>query len=82
MTDYLTYLKSDVWRAKAQEALSRAQWRCQICGVHSSKATLEAHHRDYKKLGKPGEMADLICLCADCHGLYHEHGKLAKEPTA
>ena len=82
MIDYATYLESEAWRAKASEAMSRAQWACQVCCLHSSKASLEVHHRSYRKLGKPGEMADLICLCADCHGLYHEHGTLAKEPTA
>jgi len=81
MTDYAQYLESETWQAKRLEALSRAQWACQLCNAHSSRSTLEVHHRSYRKLGKPGEMADLVVLCADCHGLYHEYGKLAKEPA-
>ena len=79
MSDYDRYLESETWKAKRLEALSRAQWRCQVCGAHSSRSTLEVHHRDYKRLGKAGEMADLVVLCGDCHGLFHE--KLPKEPT-
>ena len=53
--------------------------RCCPCGVHSSRSALEVHHRDYKRLGKAGEMADLICLCDRCHRRFHE--KLPKEPA-
>jgi len=72
MTDYEEYLQSREWARIRNEAMSAAEWRCQICGTHSSKATLEAHHRDYRRLGKPGELKDVTVLCARCHELFHE----------
>jgi len=71
-TKYELYLQSEGWAAKRLEVLSRAQWRCQACGVHSSKASLDVHHNSYKRAGKPGEMADTIALCGPCHRLFHE----------
>ncbi len=78
--EYGVYLESERWKALRLEALSRAHWRCQVCGVHSSKADLEVHHRCYKKLAKPGELADVIAMCEHCHSLFHEHKRIC-EPS-
>ena len=72
MTDYAEYLKSPEWARIRNEVCSQAEWCCQLCGVHSSKAVLEVHHRSYKRAGKPGEMRDCVALCADCHSRFHE----------
>jgi 5-methylcytosine-specific restriction endonuclease McrA len=74
---YADYLQSDRWLVLKQECMSRAGWRCQVCNAHSSKTDLEVHHRSYRYLGKAGESHDLICLCAECHGLFHDHGRLS-----
>lgn len=68
---YEAYLQSREWGRLRNEAMSRAEWRCQLCGVHSSKTALEAHHRDYKRMGRAGELKDVTVLCARCHGLFH-----------
>ena len=72
MTDYDEYLQSREWARIRNEAMSAAEWRCALGGIHSSKTTLEAHHRDYKRLGKPGELKDVTVLCEQCHELFHE----------
>lgn len=77
MLTYGEYIKTPEWGRIRNEAMSRAEWRCQVCGIHSSNSPLEAHHRSYRRLGKPGELKDLIVLCEHCHGLFHDKGKTA-----
>jgi len=79
MLNYQDYLASREWGRLRNEAMSAAEWRCQICGTHSSKTILEAHHRDYKRMGKPGELKDVVALCKRCHELFH--GIIATQET-
>jgi hypothetical protein len=67
--DYLTYIKSDAWREKANAAKERAGWRCQVCNVEGNAYSLNAHHRTYERLGdeRPG---DITVLCRACHEMY------------
>ena len=77
--DYRTYIRSDEWRKKAEEAKAKAGNRCQVCDRSRAEVQLDAHHRTYKHLGneRPG---DITVLCRDCHQLY-EHNKKAEKLT-
>lgn len=65
---YDEYLKSEYWRDVRRVALHRAGERCQLC---NARDRLQVHHRCYTRRGLPGELEDLIVLCADCHGRFH-----------
>jgi 5-methylcytosine-specific restriction endonuclease McrA len=60
---YAEYLQSSWWRARRNDALRAASYRCQRC---ESKRDLEVHHLTYERLGAelPG---DLDVLCRGCH---------------
>lgn len=69
---YGEYLKTDWWRHRRERALELAESHCQVC---NSPGPLEVHHRTYERLGHERD-ADLIALCADCHGLFHNDGRM------
>jgi hypothetical protein len=72
---YEDYLRSDHWTALKEE-IRRVFKTCVIC---NSKSNLNVHHRSYKHRGNPNkEIRDLILLCAECHNLFHTHGKLKR----
>lgn len=68
--DYYAYIRSPEWRAKADAAKARAEWRCQLC---YSTGPLDAHHRTYERLGNELP-SDITVLCSECHKRHH--GKL------
>lgn len=70
---YSEYLKTDHWQLTRHATLRRANYRCQICGETDG---LEVHHNTYERRGEELP-TDLFVLCAACHQLFHEHGKLA-----
>jgi 5-methylcytosine-specific restriction endonuclease McrA len=70
---YRDYLQSDDWKYRRDRALRRAGFRCQVC---SGNGELHVHHRTYVRRGNEAK-GDLIVLCATCHQLFHENGKLA-----
>lgn len=71
---YAEYLKTDHWQKTAKAAKERAGHKCQVCNKYGQ---LHTHHRTYERRG--AELPDdLIVLCAGCHKLFHDHGKLAK----
>jgi 5-methylcytosine-specific restriction endonuclease McrA len=54
-----------------RQVLQRDGWRCQYCG---GTRELEVHHIRYRsQLGSDVE-ANLITLCASCHGFVHLKG--------
>lgn len=65
-TTYTEYLKSPEWRKRADAALYRADYRCQIC---NSRYSLQVHHRTYEDLGNEDPI-DLTVLCNKCHRLF------------
>jgi hypothetical protein len=65
---YEDYLRTPEWRARRQEALKRAQYRCYLCNTNQSP--LEVHHRTYERLGAEAP-EDLYVLCDSCHQWYH-----------
>lgn len=72
---YSEYLKSDHW-LQLKEKIREIYKTCVIC---NSRRDLHVHHRSYTYRGKPNqEVKDLILLCAECHNLFHTHGKLKK----
>ncbi len=75
--DYYTYIQSDRWRQKANQAKQRAGYRCQICNRSASETQLDAHHRTYERLGNEAP-EDITVLCRDCHFLYEANNKLRK----
>lgn len=70
--DYADYLKTPEWQAIRNEAIRRAKGCCQICNSGSS---LHVHHRTYENRGDE-DLSDLTVLCADCHRIYHDAGKI------
>ena len=53
-----------------QEALKRAEYRCQRCGRFSG---LQRHHIEHRARGQRNDAVEnLEILCAKCHG--EEHG--------
>jgi predicted HNH restriction endonuclease len=74
---YDTYLLTLGWKMRREEALYRAGWKCQVCGISASKAELNVHHNFYGNLGnEPQE--DLVVLCREDHELFHRFGKLRR----
>ncbi|MCO5210449.1 MAG: HNH endonuclease [Caldilinea sp.] len=75
--DYYTYIRSDGWRMKANQAKQRSGYRCQVCNRHASDVQLDAHHRTYERLGN--ELPeDITVLCHDCHTLYESNRRLPR----
>ncbi len=69
---YSEYLKTDHWQQRRERALDRAGHHCQVC--HSTER-LEVHHNTYSRLGHERD-ADLVVLCRNCHGLFHNDGRM------
>lgn len=74
--EYHEYLQSAYWKQVSAAVKERAENRCQMC---NGKDRLEAHHRTYEHRGREMEhLGDLICLCRNCHGFFHEKKNQAK----
>ena len=56
--NYYSYVRSSQWQ----------RVRCAICGA---RGNLQVHHMSYERLGRPGEIFDLITLCRECHMMIH-----------
>ena len=74
--DYHTYIRSQAWGRKRWGALQRAGHACQVC---KSTERLHIHHNTYSDLGHESA-SSLICLCSECHDLFHKHRKLVPPP--
>jgi 5-methylcytosine-specific restriction endonuclease McrA len=72
---YSDYLQTEEWQETRADALRRAAHGCQVC---NSPGKLDVHHRTYARRGQE-EPCDLIVLCAACHVLFHENGRLLDE---
>jgi hypothetical protein len=56
----------EAWREIRTQILARARWRCQACGLPTSR--LEIHHVVKRTQGGSDFDRDqLIALCRDCH---------------
>lgn len=65
---YEEYLLTPEWQEKRQQALERADYRCQLC---YSPDQLNVHHRTYKRRGNE-DRGDLTVLCRACHERFHD----------
>lgn len=66
---YAEYLKTDHWQELRTRMLKRAGYSCQVC--NSKNVSLHVHHRTYANRGNE-DYSDLIVLCANCHGKFHD----------
>ncbi len=71
---YAEYLQTMEWYQTRTWIVERAGARCQVC---NSPDDLHVHHRTYERRGHE-QASDLIALCAVCHKLFHDNGRLAK----
>lgn len=72
--DYLEYINSPEWEARANNAKRRAGDRCQVC---NSPNNLQVHHRTYIRLGQ--EIPDdLTVLCDTCHELFSSAHRITR----
>jgi 5-methylcytosine-specific restriction endonuclease McrA len=62
------YRLTPEWQSKRTQMLSRAGYRCQICGKHDTQ--LDVHHNSYERYGDERPQ-DLVVLCRRCHELFH-----------
>lgn len=60
--------RDEVWKRLRNNTKFKAEHRCQIC---NGTKRLTAHHRTYERVGTPEEENDLVCLCSECHFLFH-----------
>jgi hypothetical protein len=72
------YVLTAHWQTVRSFMLDRAGHRCQTC---SSRISLDVHHNNYESLGEETPY-DLVVLCRDCHGIFHERRKLAQKAAA
>lgn len=77
------HYRSPAWRARRQEALEAAGFRCEACGRKAEKG-LHGHHR-YGVKNDP-EDRWVVILCPTCHdtveGLARRRGRLTEELIA
>lgn len=71
---YGEYIQTPEWQSTRQAALRRARFKCQTC---AGGGELHVHHRTYIRRGRE-YASDLIVLCAGCHSLFHQNGRLAE----
>lgn len=63
------YRMTPEWQCKRTQALTRAGYRCQVCGRRDVR--LDVHHNTYERYGDES-IHDLVVLCEECHRLFHE----------
>ena len=68
--------KATIPPAVRRAVLARDRFRCQAPGCGNTRF-LEVHHLAPRKLGGGNGKANLLTLCASCHGLVHKKGSLA-----
>jgi hypothetical protein len=69
---YQDYLNSDHWKITRLRILERDDFKCRVCGTRD--AELHVHHNTYKNLGHEPD-SDLVTLCNQCHGIFHNRLK-------
>lgn len=74
------YCHTTYWKKLSKRVKDEAGNRCRIC---NGGGTLNVHHRSYANKGNyERELTDLVCLCSDCHALFHRktrHNKRSKQ---
>jgi 5-methylcytosine-specific restriction endonuclease McrA len=62
------YRMAPEWQCKRTQALTRAGYRCQLCGCQDVR--LDVHHNTYDRYGDES-IHDLVVLCGECHKQFH-----------
>lgn len=75
---YRDYLGTDEWSERRKSVIRRAGFKCQVC---AADGRLHVHHRTYARRGVE-RAEDMVALCADCHELFHRHGRLSANGRA
>lgn len=67
--EYIAYIDSDEWKARAARHRKEAEWHCQVCGrLHGNSSTLDVHHNTYGAFDGNEPAWSLIAVCHDdCH---------------
>lgn len=67
---YQEFLRSAFWKNVSAAVRRRARFRCELC---NSCQGIQVHHKTYENHGNEDKhLEDLICLCAECHGRFHD----------
>lgn len=67
---YKEYLQSAIWKGIRENALARANYKCQGPGckkIQLPAKDLDIHHISYDRVGGFEKDEDLMVLCASCH---------------
>ena len=65
---FAEYRMQPEWQTRRTATLSRAGYRCQVCGERDKR--LDVHHNAYDRYGDESAF-DLVALCGGCHELFH-----------
>jgi 5-methylcytosine-specific restriction endonuclease McrA len=65
---FAEYRRQPEWQARRTATLSRAGYRCQVCGERDAR--LDVHHNTYDRYGDESA-CDLVALCGGCHERFH-----------
>jgi hypothetical protein len=75
---YKDFLNTLYWRIISKCIRELAHNKCQVCGEKEKK--LNVHHNTYEHHGfEITHTEDLVCLCEECHHLYHENNKIKEQ---
>lgn len=72
---YKEYLLTEHWKTIRKRKLRKANYKCELC---NSTEKLNVHHKTYENRGCEKD-EDLIVLCEDCHGKFHDKLENPKE---
>ena len=82
------YMKSDKWKAIAEETKRRAGYVCEYMGPTCTiDQSLQAHHKTYIAIFRERPGIDVVCVCGACHQYIHSHPRMLPDndnnpPTA
>lgn len=68
---YDDYIKSPEWKKLRLRVLSKAGYKCSLCG----RSAEHVHHLYYPKRYEDDKIKYLIAVCKDCHIAIHEEGR-------
>lgn len=83
--EYEAFLQADIWKTTAHSVYCKAGGQCERCGT--AEGPFNVHHLSYiapnrddapswVKNGFLPSYDWLVCLCEDCHRLFHRKGIL------
>lgn len=71
--------RTERWRKLSKELRGRHR-ACQVCGAQGH--LIVDHLRELKDGGAPFDLANLIVVCAKCHGTKTYRARIRREPIA